>query len=358
MEPQEYSSVGNLAQRTQWLLSRLPRVDPRTSAREPDYYGASFLVAENLGLSLPPLSQASWYHGWQPTKLWERAPHLDPRAVFGDRNPKGVNLVMTEPQAEFMRSHGWAKTTACGAPFLWAPDSNFARLEGSLLVMPPHVTDMTEQDWNEEQYVEQIKSVQKDFGEVVACVSGFCVAKGYWINSFERAEIPWIKGAWVKDRNALRRMRSIFDSFEFVTTPKLGSHIPYAAYAGCKVSVWGSDMPSKREYFKNDPMRRRYPEGLELALLEATRERLIERYPFLFCDPLSGQLLQDWAAAELGAERKLPALDMAELLGWRWNTSWNDLKTRHFLHSYSARIGKTLFEVEDRIRLWLRRKDI
>jgi hypothetical protein len=349
------SGVPALAAESEWIVERLPEAVLEVPHREADYYGASRLISRSLDLPFPPISRSSWLHGWLGSKPWEAAPDLDPQGVFGPRDPHRGNLVLTKAQVQFMERHGWSKVSACGAPFIYAPPSGVRRECGSLLVMPPHVTACTSQDWDEQAYVDQVTSLRDKFSKVVACVSGFCIARGYWTKAFEQVGIPWISGASTQDRNALLRMRVMFDSFEFVTTPKMGSHVAYAAYCGCKVSMYGVEMPNKREHFARDPMRQRYPEGLEVSLREGARERLMERYPFLFVDPAVAVSAVEWAKEELGEENRRTPLEMAALLGWYWREGEDETYLRHFLHSGTGRIARKLYALEVAVRKFLGR---
>jgi len=91
------------------------------------------------------------------------------------------------------------------------------------------------------------------------CIHPECYKKGYWIGACEKFKLPYIKGASLNDKNSLMRMYRLFSSFEYMTTCYIGSHVLYAAYCNCKVSIFGKYFEYKKEFFTNDPFYRKYP---------------------------------------------------------------------------------------------------
>jgi hypothetical protein len=333
-----------------WLLPRLPRVHHREPFREADYYGASRLISDRLGLPFPPISRSGWIHGWNLLKAWREMPDIPLEILTSNGSKENPQIVQSEELAGFLRARGWDKVVAGGLPFLYTESSGCERMEGSLLVMPPHVTAETIQDWDEEEYVKEIAGLKSRFPLIVACISGHCVQKGYWTRTFEKHGIPWISGAITSDQNALRRMRTVFDSFEFVTTNKIGSHVAYAAYSGCRVSLWGPDNRRKHSHFSKDGLWSRFPDMLDHYLRLGQRENLFKLYPFLDCEPGKARIQTEWGAKELGEECRRSPEEMAKLLGWRWKPGQDEDYHRRFMHSFSGMLGKGLYALEARLR--------
>lgn len=339
------------------MVAGLPEFDFREplQGREPDYYGASHLIAEELGLPVTPVSRSGWVHGWGPFQQWKVAPDLDPAAVFGPRSPKHRQLLNTEEQVAYVKRHGWADSHAVGAPFTYTRPSGSLRVPGSLLVMPPHVTATTLHEWDEDDYVGPLALLKDRFSVVVACVSAFCIEKGYWISALDRMGIPWVMGTAPSDRNGLNRMRMLFDSFEFVTSNQLGSLHAYAAFSGAKASVWGPELKYTRKQFENDEMWKLYPEGLEVMLRESTHERSQERFPSLFCLPDDAIEQVDWARDQLGWDCRRAPAELARLLGWRLPITMNEDDLRLYLHSFTGVAAMKIYRLEQWARKVLKR---
>lgn len=279
---------------------------------EPDCYGASTLVSRSLGLPFTPRSFAYWLHGWNsiPLKYVE---------VFG-LNYDGTYLVARKDEELFLRSNG-KKAYAIGAPFVYTDyfnsDLSSKRLANSMLIMPPHGMSYTTEIWNEQTYIEEIYSVIKDFEYSAVCISPNDIEKNSWVGAFKRMGLPIIEGARMSDANALLRMRSLFNQFEFVTTNSIGSHVAYAAYAGAKVSFFGKYQCLDASSLKTDELYKNHPEILDFVVEHSSEASVKERYGFLFCEhPAQALVTVDYAKKWLGSDNmKIPA-QMIGLLNW------------------------------------------
>lgn len=294
-----------------WLQERLPPIEPITLRGEADYYGASYEIARQLGHSKPPRSFASWRHGW----VYQPIAHARQLVPWGE--PGGRYLVATEAHVAALRAQGFPNAVAVGLPFLYAEPGPIEREPGSLLVMPSHSLPYTEHEWDEARYVAEITRLKSHFHTIVACIHSACVAKGLWVREFEAQGIPWVTGAQVEDRHALRRMATLFRSVEAVTSNAMGSHLAYAAYSGCRVSIFGPFAALKSEDYVNDPFYRQYPDLLQHVIAHSQEASVRARYPELFAAPWQAPGRVEWGAAQLGAGHQRPATEIAELLGWQ-----------------------------------------
>lgn len=293
-----------------WLLDRLPPVDRVWRRSEPDFYGASYLIAQRLGRKKPPISFAAWRHGWL---------HLDPiihPRLIAMGTPKTLNLVATDRQVEILRKFGWPKSVAVGLPFIYGDILKLDAKPNSLLVMPGHTLPYTDHQWDQKTYVDQIVKLKPYFTSIVACVHSSCFAKGYWVPHFEKYGIPCIKGADTYDKNALLRLNCIFKSFEYMTTNTIGSHVAYSAYSGCKVSIYGDYCAPNKNDYRNDPYYQKYPELLEYWIDQSQESVIKKRYPEFFTIPMEATERKDWGAKVVGAAYKKEPQEIAELLGW------------------------------------------
>jgi hypothetical protein len=293
-----------------WLTQRLPRPQLVPIPKEPDHYGASYLVARELGWRAPARSRARWQHGWWYT------PPVHAAELVGEDGRDYVFLVATDEMVRFLQQHGFRNAFAVGLPFVYANYVDVERRPKSLLVMPPHSYAETEHGWDEDAYAREIAALRPHFSSIVACISASCVEKGYWTGAFARHDIPWIVGAAPADRNALVRMHTILKSFEYMTTNTIGSHVAYAAYCGCKVSIYGTYANLREADYRSCPFYQRYPEILNVVVAGAHESSIRSLYPELFVAPHDAVARPAWGAAMVGADHRRSAHVLAALLGW------------------------------------------
>jgi len=162
------------------------------------------------------------------------------------------------------------------------------------------------------------------------------------VEAFEKYNIPWIIGANVFDKNALIRMSRIFKSFEFMTTNTIGSHVLYAAYSGCKVSIYGKFAEYSEEDFLNDPYYSVNPLILKENLLGSTEKKIREKYNCFFVHPKKAVQKLIWAKEQIGEKNKKTIDDLADLLGW--NTKGQIFLYCYFFFSKLIRISKRLLK--------------
>lgn len=293
------------------ILSILPNIQKINVKGEADYYGISHLITKKLRLPFTPRSFAGWKHGWLFAKL-----NYKEQLTNGSKESKFlVSLVEHEL---FLQDQG-IKAKAIGMPFVYVEDivnEKIERVKNSLLVMPPHSLPYTEHIWDEDAYAKQINDLKDEFELIVVCLHQSCIEKGLWIDAFEKYKIPWIIGADALDKNALVRMYKMFNSFEFMTTNTMGSHVVYAAYCGCKVSIYGNYAEFSKRDFQNDPLYKRFPFLLEHNLKYSSKRSIENTFPYLFTSPIDATLRTKWAEEQLGKKNKVTFYELAKLLGW------------------------------------------
>ena len=294
-----------------WQIS-LPKRREVNLYTEPDCYGASTLISRSLYLPFTPRSFGYWLHGWNsfPLKYVE---------VFGV-NYDGTYLVARKDEEMFLVENG-KKAHAIGAPFVYTDNfisaCDYKRIAGSLLIMPPHGMSYTTESWNEQMYIEEIHSVLKDFEYSAVCISPNDIEKNSWVGAFKKIGLPIIEGAKMSDANALIRMRSLFNQFEFVTTNSIGSHVAYAAYAGAKVSFYGKYQHLDARSLEHDDLYKAHPEILDFVVEHSSEVSVKERYGFLFCEhPAHAVASVDSAADWLGCHNMKEPTRVAGLLNW------------------------------------------
>lgn len=300
---------------------------------EADYYGASRLVAEKLGLSDVPFSFAGWRHGWMHVPL----KYVQQLTVWGKKDSHF--LTAQEDHAYFLKQHG-ISATAVGMPFIYAEAiDNSLRIPNTLLVMPQHTLPYVPNVGEEEKYVQDIEKIRHDFDAVVFCIHHSCYEHGIWPALLKKYKFPMIIGASATQTNAITRLQKVFSIFEFVTTNTIGSHLPYAAYCGVKVSIYGNYSDFSKYDFSNDPFAKANPELIDFDIKHSTEVYVRNLLPFIFCKhPRDAKESKSWADVELGVKNKKSAQELAELLGW------NDL-----IFQKHMRIAKTK-KKEDKLK--------
>ena len=299
----------NLTYDTKWIVEKLPPIERVWRRSEPDSYGASYLIAKQTKRKKPPVSFAHWRHGWNYLN-----PIIHPRLLGGD--PGLVHLMTTAGQVQILHNFGYKKVIAVGLPFIYADNFKTDRKAGSLLVMPGHSLPYTNPRLSEEKYVRQIASLRSYFSTIVACLYSSCFAKGLWIPELEKHGIPYIIGADSYDKNSLIRMNYIFKSFEYMTTNRLSSHVAYAAYSGCKVSIFGEYLPLTIEEFSDSAFYRQFPDLMQYYVEKSQKSKLEKQFPEFFVAPWEASSRKDWADENVGVKHKRSPAEIAKLLGW------------------------------------------
>ena len=318
------------------ILENLPEFAPLGSLLcEASYYGASSEIARQLDLPYEQAHSGNWEHGWKPEVIT-----IPPEV--GDYTDKDFScLVASENSATVLRNGGFFEVHEVGLPYLYAPDPNVGRIPNSLLVCPAHTSTFSKTNWSTfaEQYAVKIAELREDFATVLVCLSSNCIERGQWIQEFEAQGIPWIMGASIHDSNALRRMRSLFAHFEYMTTNHIGSHVVYANYEGCKTSIYNWQSIYTKDDFQTEPLYKKYPEIIANKPLK-NRDFYYSKYPELFCNhPLNAKNRKDWAADQIGEPLKRPLAEIADLLVWNTRDKARIRKKRR-IRKYAARLKR------------------
>ena len=296
--------------------SQLPPRVPIRLQGEADFYGISHQIASQQGYSCVPRCHVGWQHGWVVD------PVTDIRQVIGDHSKEQTILVANESIAKFLLTQG-VKAIPVGLPLIYSDPNAVARIPNSLLVMPPHVTKHSGNSFQESDYVDFISEHAKHFEHVLICLSQQCIDRGFWVDSFARQGFCSIAGAGVDDKHALNRMTSLLMQFEVVTSNASGSHLLYAGYCGCAVSVSGPEHSIAKSDLINEPFYQQHPDLVDLMIDRTTRRSLFHHSPHFDQLPTTSTPCQDWANQTIGLPCKQSSADIADLLGW---TLWERVR--------------------------------
>lgn len=277
---------------------------------EPDFYGASRLISEQLGMKNTPRSFSSWSHGVCYFDL------KYPEQVIWDKSWKKSRLIANDQVKFFLTGFKFKRVKAIGLPIVYVPSHNVIRREKSVLVMLAHSLPYCEVDHDLSGLLNLCKKLKNKGCYVCICVHKDCFIKGKVTSELDQNNIDWFVGASANDVNSLKRMRNIFEHFETVASNAIGSHFYYAQLFGAKFFFIDPFFEYKPELLKNDPNYKDKAELLEHNLKEASKSVIKRKFPNYFCEHKDAICDQDLAEKECGTSHKLEPLELAQLLGW------------------------------------------
>lgn len=273
---------------------------------ECDFYGASRLIADE---GCNEKLRGFWYHGWghNPCNFieqyrWHEAPETWPL------------LVNTSTEAAKLKQLGARNVHAVGAPILYCPKQIVTRLPNSILIMPFHTLEQLRIPYEEERYFAMLDEKLSLFDYVGACLHPACLQQGRWVRRLSARKIPFICGTSTDDAKGLIRMAQLLGRFTHVTSNWLGSHIAYAGFHGCAVSIFGPRPHFTHEMFNQHPYYQAYPHILDWFIAIENSGYAESRYGFLFASPEKARPCVQWAREQLGHPNMRPKPEVAKLL--------------------------------------------
>ena len=290
----------------------LPKIKLISPKNEVDYYGFSYYLNNYLGYKNYNYSFSSWVHGWiySEHKFIEKFntsqyyPHL--------------KIVADKSQENFLKSHGFKKVISAGYPYIYInKNKSIKRYKNSLLVMPPKNSRDTLTKWNEDEFINRIKLIKNDFENIFFCIDQVSAHNKMWIDKIKENNFQYIIGADSRDAMSLLRMKIIFQHFEYVHSPVIGSAIAYAAFEGCKVSISNDYLEYDLSGYKRHPLYEKKREFLDYEIYTKSKNYIKNKFTFLFQEPLKSVTSVDWAKNQLGYKFKQDFQKIPYLLGWR-----------------------------------------
>ena len=292
----------------------LPPIEIVSLRNEVDRFGFSYVLSKKFGLNKTPRSFACFMHGW----IWRRDLKVEDMGYFF--TPKNTPIIVsTTYQKRILYQNGFTNVYAGGLPFAYINRSNSKRRYGSLLVMPPHSIGAFYSDSISDVLIQFIKSIESEFSEVCFCLHADDANDKNIISLLKNNNIKYITGAHHTDANSLDRMRAIFDYYDYVTTTIMGSHVLYAAFCGCKVSLLRNHYYyiTKHGYY-NESITKMIPGYISRIIEFANdQQRLSEEFPLLCVDhPKKAIQMTEWANKEIGIDNLMDKKNLMEVLGW------------------------------------------
>lgn len=299
-------------------------------------YGDTAVAARYVGLSQPPAPIiGEWQHG---VHVRERSNHPD-EIVGTDglahSRPSARYFVGRKDQAAALAGFGFSDVHAIGLPFAYVPMPASRPYSRSLLAMPAHGLPETGTAVVEE-YAEFLAEESRRFPNIVACLHITDFRNDSVRQFFEGRNIPVVRGADPRDANAYDRMAGLFSLFEVVTSNDFGSHIPYAALCGARVSIAGPSAAFHRAHLENVPYYRNNPLMLDLQEKLIGSRALERSYPFLYVAPQEAQPCRGWAAEQIGVENRRTPSELRRLFGW----TPTRIMTRRVRKTFDGAVGR------------------
>ncbi len=272
--------------------------------------------------SIPKYTRGEWLHFWAPayrqqysfalTFYWNPSPESNPYILVARRD-----------EEQYLQEKGFEKAKAIGLPITYYYEkyaNQVDRIPNSIIVFPAHSLSWNTRDWREDDYVNEILTLRKDFDHVCVCVHGDCLEKGYWADSFKKNGVHIVKGASLRDSNSLDRIAYLLSKFECMTTNAFGSVLAYAGLFGTRVSLYGAFPIHKKEDYKNDPVFGKSDQLFYEAQDAISEDTVRKHYPFLFVHPTCAVPLVEWGQHETGYDNVLAPEQLSVVFGWEWSS--------------------------------------
>ncbi len=309
----------------QWIVDgniiELPEYKRINLISAVDRYGFSSLLAERLGVLWPRRTFANWQHGWM---WWGASTHEELMMDYGLKDQSQF-IVSKSEELDVLKSAGFKNVWVGGLPFAYTEPSKSRRVAGSLLAMPMHSAEQTTKTTTNKlaksltYYLDFLESLKGQFSSVWLSIY-YLDFSTLLLNEISRRGLFAIEGARPNDANSLKRVRTIMDTFEFVTTNSIGSHVIYAMFSGCKVSVSGPYvLVEESDYLLDNRFKSFSKKYIEDNVYYHSKEFLVNKFPFILLDnPINGFQSEEFAREEIGFYNRLKNEDLLEALQWSW----------------------------------------
>lgn len=258
-----------------------------------------------------------WQHGWHPNFV-----NKIPEAVIGSdglsRLKKNkVYFVAREDQKEALAKNGYTHVHAIGLPIIYLKKKDYVRKERSLLVMPAHTLIEMNEESCDQEYRKYLFQFRGYFSKITLCLHRACFVKRRWQALCQIADNV-VVGASTADSQSYSRMAELMSTHEFMTTNEFGSHVPYAAYFGCKVSVAGPRPAFNEQELARLTFYKNCPECLRMRAGIYREDTFAKHFPFFKVEPHAANLNIAWARREIGLQCKKTPRELRQLFGWEY----------------------------------------
>jgi len=273
-----------------------------------NFYGASHIMSKISKISHTNLMWRYWQHAWVPKER-----QIDPEIIATEPLDNRWKIyVARKDEVDSLAKFGY-EAKAISLPFAYVHKyfENFDREENSLLFMPTHSVHDTSVNFGP-KFIKLLEElVDSEFNKYKRL---YVSLHGDEINTkrkfYEKLGFRVILGAVNNDSNSLLRMKYFFQTFEYVVSDALGSHIPYASLCGAKISLL-VDKKTSYEFRKNPWLSSKniHPDFFLL-------KTWAKEYSFLINSIDESKAHLDWAKKELGYQNILYPKEIKKEFGW------------------------------------------
>ena len=215
--------------------------------------------------------------------------------------PYDVPIVVAKTEQKLLlNSLGYLKVYVDGLPFSYTTYTGVTRNENSLLSFIPHESDSHPISYSKiNDYLDYLVTIKESFDEVFVCI--------FWGGPVDKILL---------DSITIRGLKYVFGANPYVTTPVMGSHVIYAAYCGCKVSICGPFISTRDNDIRTNNKSQEYFDRLvEVESLDWVKKNFL----FLFYNhPKEAVDCSLWAKTEM-ANKSLTNNELIDILGWSFN---------------------------------------
>jgi hypothetical protein len=199
-----------------------------------DYYGANFVASNYCNLS-EQTNDFFWHHGL--VSPWESLCYE--HIVFNMKNKKMRYFVSSSEQSELLIKNGFSRAKAIGLPIVYVELEKTERIKNSLLIMPSHtlVGQLINNKSSMLRFIDIVNEYKKYYDKIGVCLHKNDIENNYWVEEFNSLGIEILLGAQNNDKNTYYRQAYYYSTYDTILTNDFGSHVAYALFFGCKVSI-------------------------------------------------------------------------------------------------------------------------
>jgi hypothetical protein len=294
------------------LIGLLPPTSQIKISSGVDRYGFSSVLANRCGRRMIPRSFANWIHGW----IWADTPTAE---LLGcAKLPKKLTLVVRNKiEKDALEAENFMDIRVGGLPFAYIEQQHIHRHKNSLLAFPAHSAEAELVSYDQAEYLDYLHSLKQDFESIYLSI--YYLDMGGPLHKAANARgLRVLQGARPDDANSLLRVRSMLDSFTYVTSNVMGSHMLYSVFAGCNFSFSGPMYGYDESVFlANGNPHGHSSDRIRLALQLQSESYLRDKFPnFFVAHPRAGIQDASFARDAIGAEWLMNPQQVEDALGW------------------------------------------
>ena len=294
------------------LVALLPSTSKISISNGVDRYGFSNVLAKRCGRHFVPRSFANWVHGW----IWADTPTAELLACA--KLPRDLTIVVrNQLEKHALEVEDFSDIRVGGLPFAYIEQQHNLRHKNALLAYPPHSAEVERVSHDQAEYLDYLQSLKQDF-EFIYISIYYLDMNGPLHEAANARGLRVLQGARPDDANSLLRVRAMLDSFAYVTSNVMGSHMLYSLFAGCNFSfcgpIYGYD---ESVLLANGNPHGHSSDRISLALYLQSESYLRDKFAkFFVTHPRAGLPDPSFATDTIGQKFLMNPQQVKDALGW------------------------------------------